>query len=93
VCEELNGFYLVVAELNRQRPLNRFYRDYQRAVSVARDQDSLNAVEDSSPNPHVLPHFEERAERVRSINPEKGPDALDLLFRDGHALTANSDEP
>ena len=91
-CEELDGFYLVVAELNRQRPLNRFYGDYQRAVTIARDQFSFNAIEDSSPNPHVLPHFEEWAERVRSINRQKGADALYLLFRYGHALAPNSDE-
>jgi hypothetical protein len=91
-CEELDGFYLVVAKLNRQRPLNRFYGDYQRAVSVAGDQDSLNAVEASSPDPHVLPHFEEGAEGVWSTNPQKSPDTLYLPLRDGHALAPNSDE-
>jgi hypothetical protein len=91
-CEELDGFYLVVTELNRQRPLNRFYGDYQRAVSVAGDQDSFNTVKDSSPDPHLLTHFEERAQRVLSTNPQKSPDALHLLFRDGHALAPNSDE-
>jgi len=39
-----------------------------------------------------LAHFEEWAERVRSIDPQKNPDALYLLFRDGHALAANPDE-
>ena len=91
-CEELDGFYLVVAELNRQRPLNRFYGDYQRAVSVAGDHDSFNTVEASSPDPHVLTYFEEWAQRVRSINPQKSPDALYLFFRDRHALAPNSDE-
>jgi hypothetical protein len=91
-CEELDGFYLVVAEVNRQRPLNRFYGDYQRAVSVAGDQDSFNTVEASSPNPHVLTHFEEWAQGVRSINSQKSPDALYLLFRDGNTLAPNSNE-
>jgi hypothetical protein len=91
-CEELDGFYLVIADLNRQRPLNRFYGDYQRAVPIAGDQVSFNAIEDSSPNPHVLPDFEVWAERVLSINPQKGADGLYLLFRYGYALAPNSDE-
>ena len=56
------------------------------------DQDSFNAVEGSSPNPHVLTNFEEWAERVRSITRQKSSDALHLLFRDGHTLAPNSDE-
>jgi hypothetical protein len=91
-CEELDGFYLVVAELDRQRPLNRFDGDYQRAVSVAGDQNSFDTVEASSTDPHVLTHFEEWAKRVWSINPQKSPDALYLFFWDGHALAPNSDE-
>jgi hypothetical protein len=88
-----SGFHLVIAELDSERPLNRFYGDYQCTVSIAGDQNSFDAVEGSSPNPHVLAHFEERAEHVRSINPQKSPDAIYLLFRDGNALAPNSDEP
>jgi hypothetical protein len=91
-CEELDGFYLVIADPNRQRPLNRFYGDYQRAVTIAGDQVSFNAIEDSSPNPHVLTNFEKWAERLLSINPQKGADALYLLFRYRHTLAPNSDE-
>src|SRR4029077_19854105 len=71
-----SGFHLVIAELDSERPLNRFYGDYQCTVSIAGDQNSFDAVEGSSPNPHVLAHFEERAEHVRSINPQKSPDAI-----------------
>ena len=91
-CEELDGFYLVIADLNRQRPLNWFYGDYHLAIPAAGDQDSFNAAEDSSPNPHVLTNFEERAERVQSFTRQKGSDALHLLFRDRHTLAQNSDK-
>jgi hypothetical protein len=88
----LNGVYVVIADPNRQRSLNGFHGDYYRAVPVASDEDSFNAIEGSSPNPHALSNFEKWADRVRSITRQNGSNALHLLFRDGHTLASNSDE-
>jgi hypothetical protein len=88
----LDGFYLVIVDPNSDRPLNRFYGDHHRAIPVALDQDSLNAFEGSSPNPHALTNFEKWAERAQSVSRQNGSDALHLLFRDRHPLAPNSDE-
>src|ERR1700686_3913298 len=50
----LNRLDLITVDANRQRALNGFHRNHQRAISVARDQDSFDAIERTAANPYPL---------------------------------------
>ena len=57
----LDGFYLIVVDANGNRALDRFDGDHKRALAIACNQNSFNALESTPVNADPLSNAEERA--------------------------------
>jgi hypothetical protein len=57
----LDGFYLIAVDANGNRALNGFDGDHKRALAIACNQNSFNALQSTPMNADPLSNAEERA--------------------------------
>jgi len=90
--KKLGGFDLVTFNGYREGTLNGIHRYNYGALAIPRDQNTLNAVQGSTADPHPLADLEEGVGLAPHTLFRNDANRFDLIIGDGRALTRNPDE-
>src|SRR5579862_1581296 len=92
VLGNLERFYVVTGDTDRDRTLHRVHRYHQTVLAVARKEDAFYTVERSTTDPYALSNFQIAKRRPFNALVDNRAYRVNLFFRNGQAVAAHPDK-